>query len=257
MKPAIIEFTTYKASVAEAFDSILANHAIREQKRILLKPNLVTADPFPVTTSPRCCESIIDYIRACNPKAEIVIAEGTGNPAYKGMQIFDALGFTQLAAEKNVTLIDLNAEPTVRLENRQCKRFPQFYLPEIALSHFIISVPVLKAHTLSGFTGTMKNMMGFAPPSHYSGTGWNKAAFHSDLQSAIFDLNCYRSPDLTLMDASVAMPDSHLGGRKCNPPVGKLVAGYEPVETDRVSAGLLGMDWKKIGHLKSNLPAHI
>lgn len=250
MDPAVVEFTGYRESVPRALDRISAKEKIRKQKKILVKPNLVTASSFPVTTSPRCCESVIAYIHACNPKAEIIIAEGTGDPSRTGMQIFDALGFTRLAAEKNIKLIDLNQETAVRLENPLCKRFPEFYMPEIALSHFIISIPVLKAHTLSDFTGTMKNMMGFAPPLHYSGAGWNKAAFHRDLQSAIFDLNCYRSPDLTLMDASVGMPDSHLGGRQCDPPVGKLAAGYDPVKTDRAAAGLLGLDWRKIGHLK-------
>ncbi len=255
MTTAIAAFTTYETSVADAFDRIRADTALADQDAVLIKPNLVTADSFPVTTSPRCCGAIIDYVRACNPRAQIVIAEGTGDPAYDGMQIFEALGYTRLAAEKNIRLIDLNEEEVVRLENRSCKRFPEFHMPEIALSHFIVSVPVLKAHTLCGFTGTMKNMMGFAPPAHYSGSGWNKAAFHKNLQAAIIDLNRYRHADLTLMDASVGMPESHLGGRRCDPPVGKLLAGDDPVEADRASAGRLGLDWQKIGHLQKNSPA--
>ena len=249
MATAIAAFTSYDASVAEAFNRIRADIVLADQDAVLIKPNLVTADPFPVATAPGCCGAVIDYVRACNPGARVVIAEGTGDPSYNGMQIFEALGYTRLAAEKDIPLIDLNEEEVVRLENRDCKRFPEFYIPEIALSHFIISVPVLKAHTLSGFTGTMKNMMGFAPPAHYAGSGWNKAAFHKNLQAAIFDLNCYRHADLTLMDASAGMPDSHLGGRRCAPPVGKIVAGDDPLEADRVSAGLLGLDWQKIAHL--------
>lgn len=250
MSAETIEFTTYTGSVAEIFERLSAGRIIAGQQRILIKPNLVTDSPYPVTTSPACCGAVIDYVRSLNPHAEIIIAEGTGDPKFKGMQIFDVLGYTKLAREKQVRLIDLNQEPVVRLENQQCKRFPEFYMPEIAMSCYIISVPVLKVHTLSGFTGTMKNMMGFAPPSHYSGGGWNKAAFHRDLQAGIYDLNLYRHADLSLMDAVVGMADSHLGGRKCNPPVGRLVAGYNPTEVDRISVGLLGLDWNKIGHLQ-------
>ncbi len=245
-----IEFTTYTKSVAEIFRRISAGQIIAKQRQILIKPNLVTDSPYPVTTSPECCGAVIDYVRSCNSEAEIIIAEGTGDPKFTGIQIFEALGYTKLAAEKQVRLVDLNQEPLVRLKNSQCRRFPEFYMPEIAMSHFIISVPVLKVHTLSEFTGTMKNMMGFAPPSHYSGGGWNKAAFHRDLQAAIYDLNCYRQADLSLMDAVVGLADSHLGGKKCDPPVGRLVAGYEPAEVDRVSAGLLGLDRNKIVHLQ-------
>lgn len=249
MTTAIVDFIDYEVSAAEAFGRIGADSVLSSRDAVLIKPNLVTSSPFPVTTPPRCCGAIIDYVRACNPRAQVVIAEGTGDPAYDGMRIFEVLGYTRLANEKNIRLIDLNAEPLVRLENRTCKRFPQFYMPEIAMSHFIISAPVLKAHSLAGFTGSMKNMMGFAPPAHYSGGGWNKASFHKNLQDAISDLNLYRHADLTLMDASVGMPDSHLGGRRCDPPVGKLLAGDDPGEIDRVSAELIGIDWQKIEHL--------
>ncbi|MFW5957717.1 MAG: DUF362 domain-containing protein [Desulfosalsimonas sp.] len=253
MSAEIIEFETYADSVPEILEKISAGRIIAEQEKILLKPNLVTDSPYPVTTSPLCCGAVIDHVRSCNPGAGIIIAEGTGDPKLRDMKIFDALGYTKLAQQKGVGLIDLNEEPTVRLENPQCKRFPEFYMPEIAMSCFIISLPVLKVHTLSDFTGTMKNMMGFAPPSHYSGGGWNKAAFHRGLQEAIYDLNRYRCADLSLMDAAVGMADSHLGGRKCDPPAGKLVAGYDPVAVDRICAELLGLDWKKIGHLEKDL----
>ena len=68
-------------------------------------------------------------------------------------------------------------------------------------------------------------------------------------QGPIVDLNRYRTPDLSLMDASVGMPDYHLGGAHCDPPVGKLVAGYDPLEVDRQSAELLGLRWRRIAHL--------
>jgi uncharacterized protein (DUF362 family) len=94
-------------------------------------------------------------------------------------------------------------------------------------------------------------MMGFAPPAHYAGAGgiWNKAALHRDLQQAIIDLNRYRSPDLTLMDAAIGLPDQHLGGRHCDPPVGKLLVGTDARSVDRASAELLGLDWRRIFHL--------
>ncbi|MFW5908722.1 MAG: DUF362 domain-containing protein, partial [Desulfosalsimonas sp.] len=217
MSAEIIEFETYADSVPEILEKISAGRIIAEQEKILLKPNLVTDSPYPVTTSPLCCGAVIDYVRSCNPETEIIIAEGTGDPKLGDMKIFDSLGYTKLARQKQVRLIDLNNEPVKKLENPKCKRFPEFYMPEIAMSGFIISLPVLKVHTLSVFTGTMKNMMGFAPPSHYCGGGWNKAAFHRGLQEAIYELNCYRCADLSLMDAAVGMADSHLGGRKCDP----------------------------------------
>ncbi|MBS0014212.1 MAG: DUF362 domain-containing protein [Desulfobacterales bacterium] len=251
MTTAIIDFTTYGQSVPEALARAGADSVLAGQDRILIKPNLVTDTPFPVTTSPECCGALIDAIRACKPDAEIIIAEGTGDPSCDTMEVFDTLGYTRLAAHKQIRLADLNTETLKKMKNPACRRLPEFWIPEIALSCFIISVPVLKVHTLAKVTGTLKNMMGFAPPSHYSGGGaWNKAALHSRLQEAISDLNCYRQPDFSLVDASVGMADSHLGGRQCDPPVGKLIAGFDPVAVDRAAAGLLGLNWQDIGHLK-------
>lgn len=254
MTSAIVDFTTYDKSVPAALARVGANPVLAGQDRILIKPNLVTDTPFPVTTSPMCCEAIINVVRACNPEAEIIIAEGTGDPSCDTMAVFETLGYTRLAARKQIRLADLNTEDLKKMKNPACRRLPEFWMPEIALSCFIISVPVLKVHTLAKMTGTLKNMMGFAPPSHYSGGGaWNKAALHNRLQEAIADLNRYRQPDLSLIDASVGMADSHLGGRHCDPPAEKLIAGFDPVAVDRAAAGLLGLDWQDIAHLKKPL----
>jgi uncharacterized protein (DUF362 family) len=94
-------------------------------------------------------------------------------------------------------------------------------------------------------------MIGFAPPKFYSGRfgGWKKSVFHQNLQQSIIDLNSYRSPDLSLMDASVGLAEFHLGGSHCSPPVKKIIAGFSPLEVDRQAAKLLGLDWKRIPHL--------
>lgn len=251
MPPQTITFSNFEQSVPAALDAVGARTHLAKQQQILIKPNLVTAMPHPVTTSAACCRAVIEYIRNCS-SAQIIIAEGTGDPCETTYEVFDKLGYTRLSRELTVPLIDLNTEPVERHTNPDCPRLPELFLPVIAGTHFIISLPVLKVHTLSKFTGTMKNMIGFAPPAHYAGSGgiWNKAAFHQDLQQAIIDLNRYLPPDLTLMDASVGMPDQHLGGRCCDPPVGKLVSGFDAISVDRASAALLGLDWQKIGHLK-------
>ncbi|MCP4104241.1 MAG: DUF362 domain-containing protein [Desulfobacteraceae bacterium] len=251
MKFVTTDFTSYKESVFDALNAIEACETLEKQTAILIKPNLINTSPHPVTTPAPCCEAIIEYIRSCS-KAEIVIAEGCGEPSVETHEVFDLLGYAKMAKHHDVPLVDLNTSSLKKLENKNCPVFPEMYLPEIAFTHFIISVPVLKPHSFAILTGTLKNMMGFAPPEHYSGNfgSWKKAIFHSNMQQSIIDLNKYRTPDLSVMDASVGLADFHLGGRHCSPPVGKIIAGFDPVEVDREAARLLGLDWKKIAHLK-------
>ena len=124
------------------------------------------------------------------------------------------------------------------------------HLPRIALECFLLSVPVLKAHSMAGVTLTMKNMMGLAPPSHYrKDNSWKKSAFHRQIQEAVADLNRYRAPDFTLLDATIGMAKSHLWGPSCNPPINRLAASYDPVSIDAYGTSLLQREWQDIGHI--------
>lgn len=248
-----VNFESYDISVTEALDLLGAKDVLVQQSAILIKPNLINDSPHPVTTAAACCEAIIKYVRTCS-QAEVVIAEGSGAPSVETDEVFQKLGYTELSKRYGVKLVDLNTAPLRRLENPNCQVFPEMYLPEMAFTHYIISVPVLKAHSLATITGTLKNMIGFAPPEHYAGRfgSWKKAVFHHKMQQAIIDLNTYRTPDLSILDASVGLADFHLGGAHCSPPVNKIVAGYNPVEVDREAARLLGLKWQKIAHLAVN-----
>lgn len=251
---AIKEFESYEISVPEILDAIDAPRLFSAQDTILIKPNIVNGSPFPVTSSPKFCKPVIDYIQACS-SAKIIIAEGCGDNVNDTPQLFSQLGFDTLAHEHDIELIDLNYEPLIKLENSENNIFPEIYLPEIAFNSMIFSLPVLKAHSLADITGTLKNMMGFAPPKYYSGSGiWKKAFFHEQMHESLIELNSYLKPDLTLMDASVGLSQYHLGGPECNPHVNKLIAGDDPYEVDQCAAKLLGQLPESIPHIINPKP---
>ncbi len=255
MEPVTIDFTTCGESVPEALEKIGAAAVLQKQKQVLIKPNLVTDAPHPITTGTDLCRAVIEYVRSVSA-AEIIVAEGTGDAGLTTGEVYARLGYDELARECQLELIDLNQAPLRRLENKSCRFFPEIYLPEIIFSHFIISLPVLKVHSLSGITGTMKNMIGVVPPDHYGGRSglWKKARLHEKIHEAVLELNRYRCSDLTVLDARIGLADYHLGGRRCHPPVGKILAGFDPVLLDRAAAKLLGLDWRTIAHLHDSRP---
>ena len=111
---------------------------------------------------------------------------------------------------------------------------------------------MLKAHSLARVTGTLKNMMGFCQPEYYHSEihgKWKKSVFHGRMQESLIDLNRYLVPDLSVLDASIGMAEYHLGGPRCDPPVDKIVAGYDPWEVDKEAARLLGLSWRDIEHI--------
>ena len=224
---------------------------LSDKTRVLIKPNLVEAINPPVTTPVDIVGEIVGFIQRELPSIEIIVADGTGSLDYDTAHVFTELGYEELALKYNVSLVDLNKEESVRLEVEGCARWPELYLPKIALESFLISVPVLKAHTLAGVTLTMKNMVGLAPPNKYQQGGhWRKSAFHTNIDEAVFDLNRYRSADFTILDAREGMSEAHLWGRKLDPPPGLIVAGTDVVKIDAYGARLLKRNWQDVGHLR-------
>jgi len=246
------EFQSWKRSLGPLLDAAGLKERINSSVgTILVKPNLVEALLPPITTPAGLIEALVVYLQAMTD-ARIIIGEGSGAMHYETWHCFQELGYTELARKLGVELVDLNEAELVLLKKNECRRWPEMYLPRLAFDSFLISVPVLKAHTLAGVTLTLKNMMGLAPPSHYrQGSSWKKSAFHDRIQDAVADLNRYRTPDFTLLDATVGMSEAHLCGPTCDPPVNKLAAGYDPVAIDSYGTGLLRKNWKDIGHIRS------
>ncbi len=243
-------FKEWRQSVFDLLDASEVISSIKEYKRVIIKPNLVESQPPPVTTPVELVRAITEFIHARLPETEIIIAEGSGSVTETTMSIFKSLGYYALLKGEHIGLIDLNEEKSVRLVNDKCSKWPEMFLPEIIMDSFLISVPVLKAHTLAGITLSMKNMMGVLPPNHYQqDRSWKKSSFHRYVHDSLFDLNTYRRPDFTIIDATVGMKDAHLWGPVCNPKPNMLIAGFDPVATDAYGTDILNRDWRRIGHI--------
>jgi uncharacterized protein (DUF362 family) len=234
-KVAKVRFTTYEHSIPLALDLIGAGAMLPREGLIILKPNLTNSSPPPVTTSVRAIEAIYRYCRA-HTDTEIIIGEGAGSG--RTHEVYAALGYTDFARREGIRLVDFNEAETVELQNPDALQLKRFHLPRIAQRAFIISIPVLKDHSFTKTTIAMKNMFGLAPAKHYAGT-WNKAKLHSPSpDDSVVDVCLYKKPDLSVVDASVALTGGHLSGKK--KAVNLILAGFDPVAVDAVGSQLLG-----------------
>jgi len=217
---------------------------------VLLKPNLVEALAPPITTPAALVEAIVRYLLDRVQGVRVIVGEGCGAREYGTDRCFAELGYTEFARKYGIGLVDLNEEKPVERSLSQCRRWPVMHLPALVYETFLLSVPVLKAHSLAGVTLTMKNMMGTVPPSHYQRGGhWKKSSFHENMQAAVLDLNRYRTPDFTILDATVGMRVAHLWGPTCDPPPELLAASFDPVAIDAWGCSVLARDWRHIGHI--------
>jgi uncharacterized protein (DUF362 family) len=215
-----------------------------QQRLIIVKPNLTNSSPPPVTTSVEAAEAVYDY---CNfhTKAEVAIGDGCGSGITA--DVFTKLGYTEMARKRGIRLIDFNDGETTLLEDKDALHLKQFHIPSVILDAFVISLPVLKDHSFTGTTIAMKNMFGIAPGKFYSG-GWNKAKLHHpSSDKSVVDICRYKKPDLSVVDASVALSGMHLSGTPNK--LGLILASCDPVAIDTVGSELMGHDPKKLPYL--------
>jgi uncharacterized protein (DUF362 family) len=243
----VAELTTYAETVSKVLQALGADKVLARHKCIVLKPNLIQANPPPITTDVKCVEAVVAFCRDVSD-ARIIVADGSGG--CETSECLVGLGFKRLEQEYGVDLLDLNQAETVTLSDASNDFLTTFHMPKILLDAYLISIPVLKAHSMASVTLGMKNMMGAAPERYYSvGGHYKKWGLHKNLHRAILELNKFRKPDLTLIDAAVGMAMAHLWGPKCDPPVGKVVASFDPVAADKVGCDLLGKDWRRVEHI--------
>ena len=240
-----VRFADYGTSIARALELIAARDRLPQTGLIIIKPNLTNADKPPVTTSVAAAEAVYEYCRA-HSGAEIAIGEGCGSGVTADS--FEANGYAALARKHGIRLIDFNQESVVTLKRPDALQLKEFHLPQVAQDAFVISLPVMKDHSFTKTTISMKNMFGLAPAPYYQGS-WNKSRLHSpSTHKSVFDVCLYKRPDLCVVDASVALTGMHLSGTPKR--LGLILASFDPVAVDAVGSRLLGHDPGRIEYLK-------
>ncbi len=215
------------------------------EKPVVIKPNIVTQDRPPVTTDARVVEGIIKALKKSGIQ-DIVIAEGSGYGNTE--ENLFKLGYSKLGAE----LIDLDKEKTVTVPVNNCRVWNEIIIPEILLNKFIISVPVLKEHSMCDITISLKNMVGILPERYYSGYWtYKKSIIHRhNTHGCIADIISVIKPDWAIVDATVGMRGSHLAGTPVRPPLNLVYGSTDPLEADKFGCGLLNKIWRDITYLQ-------
>jgi len=247
-----VDFFSFEKSVPEILQKSNLAGLIKNQKKILLKPNLTTVMPPPCTTPVGLVEEIIKYCRNYS-KAEIMVTEGSGG--CDTLKAFKELGYGELVGKYQIKLIDLNREARIEKENPKARALKKVKLPKIIFDSFFINIPVLKQHDEGVITCATKNLFGLylneGLIKKFMPNWWNKSELHFKygVQNSVYDLNTYRPADFVLVDASIGQLGNEIHGQPCLSPLKKLIAGFDNIEVDRFCAPLLNLDPQAIPYL--------
>lgn len=245
---ALVQCTEYaqdqvEAAVQRAVDLVGGiEHFVKAGQRVLVKPNLLLpSEPErAIVTHPAVVRAVTKLVQQAG--AQVIVAD---NPivvpvtnrgwraAYQrsGWDIVE----TELGAELN-THITPQQRPHPDGELVKLVDTSDF-LDDVDI---VISVPKLKAHGFTRFTGAVKNLFGTVP-------GATKFGYHVKLQAVeqfadmLLDLVTFVRPALTIMDAVVGMDGN--GPSAGDPfPIGSVLASADPVALDVVAITLVGHD---------------
>jgi len=248
-----VDFSSFAKSVPEILELSGLAKLIAKEKVILLKPNLTLNNSPPCTTPVQLIEEVVKFCQKHSP-AKIIIAEGSGG--CDTAKAFADLGYQTLGKKYRVGLVDLNRAERMTMANSKAKVLMKVRLPKIIFTGFFINLPVLKRHHNAKITGATKNLFGIYLNENVllrrlTPNWWNKSELHFryGVPQSIHDLNLYRPSDFILLDASVGQAGHEIYGSPCQPPIGKLIAGFDNLEVDRFCAPLLGLDPSSIPYL--------
>lgn len=204
--------------------------------RIVLKPNLIIDKPSPTTTSFDIIEALAKYYLENGYK--VIVAEGSG--CCDTFEAYKKLGYLKLIEKYRIELIDLNKDKFELIKNQKALFLKEFEFPLKLKDSCIISVPVLKEHSITKVTLSLKNMLGVAIRG--------KGKFHKKLDESIVDINSYLKPSLAIIDGRVAGIGGELGAKPKE--LGIVIFSDDLVAADAVGASYLGKDPMEVSHLK-------
>ena len=233
-------------------------------KRILIKPNLVSSTIPLASTHKETIEGILEFYKSINKLDNII---GIGECAADGptMAAYETYGYIPIAAKYKVKLIDFDAEPSVPLWLMSERDLRPHRLRMSALvmdpNNFIMSVARMKTHDRIIATLTFKNIAVGAPikdigftfgRDRAAGAVTDKSIVHGDgfrgINYNLFIIAHNFRPNLGFIDGYDGMEgNGPTGGTVVDHRV--CVAGLDWISVDRVGIELMGFDPATFGYL--------
>ncbi|OIO37673.1 MAG: hypothetical protein AUJ75_03765 [Candidatus Omnitrophica bacterium CG1_02_49_10] len=236
------EPTALYDAIKEAIGLIGGIKDISPDKKVLIKPNLLSARPpeSGVNTHPEFIRAVIRVLKEAGVTPMIGDSHG-GAPGRARSQedVYRISGVADVALEEGVQLIKFD-----KVRNMGGMPIAQAALE----ADFIISLPKFKTHSLMKFTGAVKNSYGMVP-------GVRKAQYHkefpkpADFAKIIVDVFSIARPHLVIMDGVVAMEGDGPGAGSLRD-AGYILAGRDAVALDAVCAFMMGIEPLRIGTIE-------
>ncbi len=217
---------------------------IKPGMRVLLKPNLLSVvDPTQcVTTHPAVLRAVGELVKEAG--AEVWIGDSPASEKREGKDAWQTSGMAQVISLLGVKHVSFRSAVLKELNGHK------YYIARPVLdTDLIINLPKLKTHSLTLYTGCVKNLFG-------SISGGRKQELHvlapgvRDFSAILVDILQLVKPALNIMDGVMGLEGNGPGAAGTPHAYNLLAASTDAVGLDTVMARAMGFPPKAITHLE-------
>lgn len=239
-------------AVSKALDDLQIMNDLNPSMKVVLKPNLIQAkspEAAPVTTHPLIIKSVSKYLYEHGIQ-DVMIAESSGGPytAEAMKKIYHVCGVDHLEpfAKLNMEFGFQSVNAPDGFTNHSFN-----IIDPIAEADYIINLPKLKTHGMTGYSGGIKNLFGTIP-------GLQKPQLHyrfpdiEDFSNMLIELSLVVKPQITLIDAIDAMEGNGPTGGNSHP-LHMILASRDMYTQDYFAAKLMGLEPEEIVMIRQSL----
>ncbi|NCO97269.1 MAG: hypothetical protein CO092_00065 [Candidatus Aenigmarchaeota archaeon CG_4_9_14_3_um_filter_37_18] len=201
-----------------AIDELTYNlRSMSTADHVLLVPNLVSDESYPVTTDLYTVSDFLRTARKINPRAEFTLIYGP-SIFYDPRRVVQKLGLDNFSREHDVKLVNVLDQPVISVAVDNGMIFTQIYLPKFLLDvDYAVSMTPLKHNLDAGYTGSIKNMMSVLPD--FERLRFHKSGGLDGMNRAVADLYSLVRPTIAILDCRrllLSAQQIDYGGREVN-----------------------------------------
>lgn len=228
-------------NLEQALGSIHWRRIVPVNSKVAIKINLCDyVSKQGVITSLELLRSTIKLLRNFVQDVKVVESDGL---QYSADYAAKSTGFLDVIQSTDATFINLTNDQFTFIKPQRTLYVKKYRMPKTLIDcDVFLTMPVMKTHELTLFTGALKNQFG-CYPQH------NRVLLHPHLAEAIVDINLILKPKLAIMDAITAVEGN--GPAKGFPKkMNLIITSNNVVACDATALQIMGLDAKKVAHVK-------
>ncbi|MGE4544684.1 MAG: DUF362 domain-containing protein [Pedobacter sp.] len=202
-------------------------------RTVLVKPNVVSGNPSPTTTSPEVVAAVVRLLYAQGAR-QVVVGDMSALLSRATLENMQRCGIRQAAEQAGAKVVAFEDFDWVEVPLPDGRYLKKALVSEwLYRVDIIVNLPVVKTHRSASYTICLKNFIGC---THFRQRPYLVDRRHWEELVAEFNLAC--RPDLNIVDATTTMIE---GGpwEGTSAPTGLIIASGDRVAADIVGLGLI------------------